>query len=286
MEWRKIGGPKCELFELDSDFQTPGKQPMASNFSEKKSVSETAIRLEHVVKSFGGRCILRDVNLTISAGSLTFLVGRSGAGKSVLSRCSVGLIRADSGRIFLFDDEVTRLSETGLIRLRSRVPYVVQESALVDWLTVKENVATALMRSTGKRLDEKSAMKAADEALRDVGIADAADALPRALSSGDRKLAAIARAVALHPRAIFYDEPTTGLDMAAARRVDDMIRRHAENGVTSVVVSHDLESIRRIADEVALLEEGVIAFSGTSEAFFAAEKTHPEVHRFFHQAEK
>lgn len=241
------------------------------------------IALSNVHKAFGGRPVLQGVDLAFARGTLTFLVGRSGAGKSVLARCAVGLLRTDRGAIAIGGQEIGHLSEAALNRLRCEVPYVVQGSALIDWLTVAENLEVPLTR--GLCLSRAEARARARQALCDVGLDAQRDLRPQALSSGDRKLVAIARAVALKPKAIFYDEPTTGLDPHAARRVDDLIRRLGARGTTSVVVSHDLSSIRRIAERVVLLESGRIAFSGSAEDFFAAERAHPAVHRFFHQSE-
>lgn len=241
------------------------------------------ITLTNVHKAFGGRPILRGVDLSLARGTLTFLVGRSGAGKSVLSRCAVGLLRIDQGAIDIAGTEISHLGEAALNRLRCRVAYVVQGSALIDWLSLRENLEVPLTRALD--LPRTEAKSRASQALSDVGLFEQRDRRPQELSSGDRKLLAIARAWALAPEAIFYDEPTTGLDPWAARRVDDLIRWHAERGTTSIVVSHDLSSIRRIAERVALLESGRIAFSGSADDFFAAEETHPAVHRFFHQPE-
>ena len=241
------------------------------------------IALRGVHRSFGGRPILQGVDLALGRGALTFLVGRSGAGKSVLSRCAVGLLAIDRGAIEIDGVEITALSEAALNRLRCEVPYVVQGSALIDWLSLEENIEVPLTRAL--RLPRAEARERARAALSDVGLDGQQTRLPQELSAGDRKLLAIARALALAPKAIFYDEPTTGLDPHAARRVDELIQRHAAHGATSVVVSHDLDSIRRIAGRVALLDEGRIAFSGSASDFFAAEAQHPAVHRFFHQSE-
>ena len=267
---------------MDSGFSSGYRaRPLRSPPFERAATA--MITLRHVHKAFGRRPILQGVDLTLPRGTLTFLVGRSGAGKSVLSRCAVGLLRADQGVIEIDGTEIGRLSESALNRLRSRVAYVVQGSALIDWLSAVENLEVPLTRALG--LSRAQARQRACQALDDVGLGDQRDQKPQALSGGDRKLLAIARALALAPEAIFYDEPTTSLDPWAARRVDDLIRTHARQGTTSVVVSHDLTSIRRVAERVALLEEGRIAFNGTAEAFFAAENTHPAVHRFFHQPE-
>ncbi|MDR0966608.1 MAG: ATP-binding cassette domain-containing protein [Myxococcales bacterium] len=241
------------------------------------------ITLSNVHKAFGGRPVLQGVDLTLERGTLTFLVGRSGAGKSVLSRCAVGLLHVDRGAIVIDGTEIGASSESALNDLRCRVPYVVQGSALIDWLTLTQNLEVPLTRAL--RLPRGEARARALRALHDVGLYEQRDSLPQALSAGDRKLLAIARAWALDPKAIFYDEPTTGLDPRAARRVDELIQRQSERGATSIVVSHDLASIRRIAQRVALLESGRIAFAGTTAEFDAAQKDHPAVHRFFHHSE-
>lgn len=243
------------------------------------------IALSHVRKVLGGRPVLDDACLSIPKGSLTFLVGRSGAGKSVLSRCAVGLYRVDEGEVLYDGHDISHLSESQLTGLRSTIPYVVQGSALVDWLSLRENLVMSLGHASGIRLTKAERLQRANQALEQVGVLDVADARPSELGGGDLKLAAIARALALRPRGIFYDEPTTGLDPEAARRVDDLIRRHAVSGTTGVVVSHDLSSIRRIADRVALLDGGRIAFSGPVEDFFDMKDRDPAIHRFFHQAE-
>ena len=258
---------------------------MSSDPSPSSRPTPAPISLSGVAKSFGGRQVLRSVSLEIPAGSLTFLVGRSGAGKSVLSRCAVGLLRADKGRILIGGEDITSMTDTELLKARRRMPYVIQESALIDWLTLEENVALPLTRSPLSRTPRCEALDKARCVLEEVGLEGQRTLFPQEASSGDRKLAAIARALVLSPRAIFYDEPTTGLDPDAAKRVDGLIRRRCLEGATSVVVSHDLSSIRRIADAVALLEDGAIAFHGPASQFFAPQAPKSAVHRFFHQAE-
>ncbi len=258
---------------------------MSSTLLKRPDSPPARISLTGVAKSFGGRQVLRNITLEIPAGRLTFLVGRSGAGKSVLSRCSVGLLRADKGSIRIGGEEITDMSEAELMKLRHRVPYVIQESALIDWLTLEENAALPLSRSPTVSLPRREALAEARRILGEVGLCGQENKKPQEASAGDRKLAAIARALVLSPAAIFYDEPTTGLDPDAARRVDGLIRRRRDEGATSVVVSHDLNSIRRIADEVALLEDGVIAFHGPAADFLAPDAPNAAVHRFFHQAE-
>lgn len=241
------------------------------------------IRLVDVHKRFSGRAVLDGVNLDIPAGGVTFVVGRSGAGKSVLSRCCVGLMRVDEGEVYVDGERIDEWPERRLNELRRRVSYVVQGSALLDWLSLADNVCVPLVRGLGLAPDE--ARKRAEEALAKVGLSDLADRSPQEVGPGARKRASIARALALAPKAVLYDEPTTGLDPAAARGVDDVIRDLANQGTTALVVSHDLASIKRIADQVAVLDDGVIAFFGPGLEFFDRRDELPALKRFFHQGE-
>ena len=241
------------------------------------------IRLVGVQKGFASRRVLAGVDLHVPRNGVTFVVGRSGVGKSVLSRCCVGLLRVDAGEVHVGGERIDHLPERALTRLRRRVPYVVQGSALLDWMDLRANVALPLLRALG--LPEAEAVDRADRALEQVGLAEVARKSPPDLGPGDRKRASIARAFALEPEAILFDEPTTGLDAAAARRVDRLIRQTADQGTTALVVSHDLDSIRLVADRVAVLDDGVIGFLDETKRFFEAAEEHPAVRRFFKQGE-
>lgn len=241
------------------------------------------IRLVGVHKRYSGRAILAGVNLELQAGGVTCIVGRSGAGKSVLSRCCVGLVRVDTGEVHVDGERIDAWPERWLTELRRRVPYVVQGSALLDGIDLRANVSLPLLR--GLTLEPAEARARADEALDRVGLRELAERTPQEVGPGARKRASIARALALRPEAILYDEPTTGLDPAAARRVDEVIRTCADQGATALVVSHDLASIERIADRVAVLDEGVIAFAGPTREFFSRRDELPALRRFFRQAE-
>ncbi|MGC4113684.1 MAG: ATP-binding cassette domain-containing protein [Myxococcales bacterium] len=241
------------------------------------------IRLIGVHKRFSGRPVLAGVNLELPSGGVTFVVGRSGAGKSVLSRCCVGLMRVDAGEVHVDGERIDQWPERKLNELRRRVSYVVQGSALLDWMSLVDNVCVPLVR--GLEIKPVEARERAHAALAKVGLSDLADRSPQEVGPGARKRASIARALALAPKAVLYDEPTTGLDPAAARGVDDVIRELANQGTTALVVSHDLASIERISDRVALLDEGVIAFHGPGTEFFAKREELPALKRFFRQGE-
>ncbi len=241
------------------------------------------IRLAGVHKSLGNRQVLEGVDLEVPARGVTFVIGRSGAGKSVLSRCCVGLMRVDSGEVWVDGARIHGWPERKLTELRREVPYVVQGSALLDWLTLAQNVEVPLVRGFGFQLAE--AEERARDALVRVDLGELSEKCPPEVGPGVRKQVAIARALALRPKAVLYDEPTTGLDAEAARRVDRLIREAADAGTTALVVSHDLTSLKDVAERVAVLDEGVIAFHGTVPEFLERREEHPAIRRFFHQEE-
>lgn len=225
--------------------------------------AEELLRFEDVSKSFPETGeVLRGLSAEIPLQGLTFVVGRSGGGKSVLSRLAVGLLRPDRGEVHLFGEPVHRLSARSLIRLRARAPYLVQGPALLDWLTVAENVALA--RKGVAATEVRSA-------LEKVGLADVADRYPPQLSPGVQKRAAIARALMLGPRYLLLDEPTTGLARAAAEQVDQVLRTLRDDGLGALVVSHDYRAVRELADRVLVVSGGKVSFQGTPRELFASE---------------
>jgi phospholipid/cholesterol/gamma-HCH transport system ATP-binding protein len=225
-------------------------------------------RLTHVTKTLSGRPVLDRLDLDMPQKGVTFVVGASGAGKSVLARCCVGLMHVDAGEVRFGDERIDEWPERRLSRLRRRCPYVAQGSGLFDWLTLQANVELPLRKALG--VPQTEAASRAHEALERVGVTHVANAYPHEVGPGVHKRTAIARAVALQPEAILYDEPTTGIDPVTARRIDELIRSLADAGTPTLVVSHDLESIRLTADRVALLDGGKVAFQGTPAEFFSA----------------
>lgn len=227
------------------------------------------IRISDLHKAFGERVVLAGVTLEVPDGSTTVLLGRSGSGKSVLLKHIVGLLRPDQGYVAVDDRQVDALDPDDLVALRREIGYVFQFAALFDSLTCGENVAMGLVRQ-GLPADEVAART--HDALAMVGLAEWADRAPADLSGGMRKRVGIARAVALRPRYILWDEPTTGLDPVTTATMDRlMLRVREELGVTSVVVSHDLKSAFTVADRVALLHEGRVHAAGTVAAIQASE---------------
>jgi phospholipid/cholesterol/gamma-HCH transport system ATP-binding protein len=219
--------------------------------------TDAYIEFRSVAKAFGGKPVLRDMNLAVNRGEVLFLIGTSGVGKSVAIKHLVGLLRIDSGEIWFDGQRIDRLPERRLVSVRKRIAMVFQSATLFDSLTLTENVVVPLRQH--RRLSHGAALAEAERRLAQVHIAEHADRYPAELSDGMRKRAAIARALALSPEVVLFDEPTTGLDPVSARRIDRLIRELADkSGVTAIVVSHDLPSIFGVADRVAFLYRGVV----------------------------
>jgi phospholipid/cholesterol/gamma-HCH transport system ATP-binding protein len=215
------------------------------------------IEFKDVHKAFGGKPVLRGMNLAVEKGEVMFVIGTSGVGKSVTIKHLIGLLRLDAGEIWFDGRRVDRLRERELTPLRRRIGMVFQSSTLFDSMTLAENVALPLRKH--QRMRERVAMEEARKRLAQVYMADYADRFPAELSDGMRKRAAIARTLALDPEVVLFDEPTTGLDPVNARRVDRLIRELATSaGITAIVVSHDPPSIFGVADRVAFMYQGSV----------------------------
>jgi phospholipid/cholesterol/gamma-HCH transport system ATP-binding protein len=226
-------------------------------------VSDVYIRFANVEKSFGPKKVLRGVNLEVTRGETLVVLGGSGSGKSVLLRHAVGLVRPDAGQVFVEEREISRLDEEELQETRKKVGMLFQSGALFDSMTVQENVSFALIEHTD--WDEAKVLARVEEVLRLVELEGALDLMPSDLSGGMRKRVALARAIALAPAAILYDEPTTGLDPITANTINHLIRSLQKRlGVTSVVVTHDIQSAFTVGDRIAFLHEGRILYHGTT----------------------
>ena len=218
------------------------------------------ITLADVHKSFGPKRVLRGVDLTAGKGESVVIIGGSGTGKSVLLKCVLGLIRPDAGTITVDGQDVTRADREAFL---AQFGMLFQGGALFDSMTVWQNVAFRLLRGAQKR-PKAEAREIAVEKLRRVGLTpDVADLFPSELSGGMQKRVGLARAIAAAPEIIFFDEPTTGLDPIMAGVINDLIREIVvEMGVTAMTITHDMSSVRAIADKVAMLHEGVIKWQG------------------------
>lgn len=219
-------------------------------------------RVRRLAKAYGGRTVLDGVDFDVAAGEYFAILGRSGAGKSVTLRLLTGLEQPDAGSIRFHDQEITQLAERELAPMRRRVAMLFQSGALFDSMSVADNVAFPL-REHGEVGEEGIAGRVA-ELLDAVGLAGTQPKLPAELSGGMRKRVALARALALDPEVVLYDEPTTGLDPMTAASIGRLmfdVRRRA--GATAVVVTHDVALARRVADRFAFLDQGRFRFLGT-----------------------
>jgi phospholipid/cholesterol/gamma-HCH transport system ATP-binding protein len=218
------------------------------------------ITLTGVCKSFGPKRVLQGVDLTVDSGTSMVVIGGSGTGKSVLIKCILGLVRPDAGVITLDGQDVTKGDREAFL---ARFGMLFQGGALFDSLRVWENVAFRLMQGKLKQPAEQ-ARAVALEKLRRVGLSpDVADLYPAELSGGMQKRVGLARAIAAEPEVIFFDEPTTGLDPIMAGVINALIREIVvEMGATAITITHDMTSVRAIADRVAMLHDGVIRWVG------------------------
>ncbi len=241
------------------------------------------VELEDVWKAFGDQPVLRGLDLTVQAGACFTLVGGSGTGKSVSLKHMIGLLHPDRGRVRVEGRDVTGWREPDWVEQRTHIGYVFQGAALFDSIPVGENVAYPLREH--RRWSEARIGARVAECLEAVGLAGVESLMPAELSGGMRKRVGVARAIALEPRAILYDEPTTGLDPANSRRIGQLIRGLQERlDVTSVVVTHDLPLCFGVSDRVALLDEGRLVMEGDVEAFRTSR--HPSVRAFLAQEDE
>ncbi|MFK7943353.1 MAG: ABC transporter ATP-binding protein [Paracoccaceae bacterium] len=221
------------------------------------------IEMTGVAKRFGPKEVLHNVNLNVARGTSTVIIGGSGTGKSVALKCVLGIVRPDAGKILVDGEDVT--FATGRVREAQldKMGMLFQGGALFDSLPVWQNVAFRLLQGA-RRKTKVEAREIAIEKLRRVGLtADVADQFPAELSGGMQKRVGLARAIAAEPEIIFFDEPTTGLDPIMADVINDLIREIVvELGATAMTITHDMRSVRRIADRVAMLHEGVIQWEG------------------------
>jgi len=241
--------------------------------------AQPVIRLEGVSKQFGGHQVFRDLTLAFRRGETAVVLGASGVGKSVMLKLILGLMKPDAGRIFIDGTEITRLSERHLIPLRTRFGMLFQGAALFDFLTVFENVAFALREHT--TWPEAIIREVVRQKLALVDMDGTEDLLPEELSGGMKKRVGLARAIAMDPEVILYDEPTTGLDPVTADTINSLvIRCQRELKTTSIVVTHDMASAYKVGDRLIMLHEGGVIADGPPEVI----RGHADVRvqRFIH----
>ena len=224
------------------------------------------ISIQNLKKSFGENLVLNKLSFDIYSGEIFFIIGKSGSGKSVLLKHIVGLMSPDHGDVFIDSKSLFQSSPEELNQIRKKVTLLFQMSALFDSISVFENVAFPLKRFTKKTMEEIE--HTVQNKLKMVGLENVENKMPSELSGGMQKRVGLARAIAMEPEVVLYDEPTTGVDPILASAVDDLIYRlNEELGVTSVVVSHDIKSTIKLAHRIAMLHEGGFIMTGTPNDF-------------------
>jgi phospholipid/cholesterol/gamma-HCH transport system ATP-binding protein len=238
---------------------------MSSEAPNKSSEKEALpVQVSSLSKSFGEQTVLNGISLEVAQGETLSVLGRSGTGKSVLLKLIIGLHKPDSGSIRVHGQEVTGLPLKPLNEVRKKLGFLFQQAALYDSLTVEENVAFPLRRHSKMSDDERN--ERVRELLTSVGMDQDAHKIPAEISGGMQKRVGLARALALEPDILLFDEPTAGLDPITAAEIDDLILRlQRERNMTSIVVTHDIHGAQAISDRLALMRDGQIVIEGTFE---------------------
>ncbi|MGY3087283.1 phospholipid/cholesterol/gamma-HCH transport system ATP-binding protein [Hymenobacter sp. UYAg731] len=256
----------------------PAPAPVAAP-APPPAATEAVLTVANVSKAFGTNQVLHDFSLDVRRGENVVVLGKSGAGKSVLIKCIIGLLPVDAGTIRVLGQDVAMLDHAALDQLRARVGFLFQSNALYDSMTVRENLLFPLRRHwLAHRPGEEDEL--VRQALDDVGLGHTIEMMPAELSGGMRKRIALARTLILHPEIILYDEPTTGLDPVTAREIDQLIREVQQKyGTSALIISHDMNCVRLTANRVALLVDGRCYALGTYAELKAS--VDPAIHEFF-----
>ena len=249
---------------------------------KKILTKKIVLEIKNLHKSFGNNHVLNGFNLKLHQGENLVIMGKSGSGKSVMIKCLVGLIEADSGAISVMHNDITKLDQEALDILRADIGFLFQGSALYDSMTVRENLEFPLRRHTKKFSKNIDKEKMILEVLENVGLANAIDLMPSELSGGMKKRVALARTLILQPEIILYDEPTSGLDPITSKEIivlmQDIQQRY---GTSSLIITHDVDCARVISDRMILLIDGINYAEGT---FAELSKSNdPKIKAFFKQ---
>ena len=226
------------------------------------------LELRHVKKSFKENPVIRDISISVEQGDVVAVLGPSGSGKTTLLRCAGYLSQADGGTVTLDGEtfDLHRISKRDVVRYRRKIGFVFQSFNLFGNKTALQNVTAGL--TIARKMDKKEAERIGLEALEKVGLLDRKDYYPSKLSGGQQQRVAIARAIAPNPRVIFFDEPTSALDPELTEEVLNVMKKLAEDGITMIVVTHEIEFARRVANRVILVEDGVIVEENDADTFF------------------
>lgn len=229
------------------------------------------IEVIDLYKDFGDNKVLQGINLTIEEGETFAIIGRSGCGKSVLLKHIVGLLEPDSGTVKIEGQDLSQVSENDMYKIRTKFGFLFQGAALFDSMNVEENVGLSLIENDSGYSKEEIDHKVAEK-LELVGLSGIQKVKPSELSGGMRKRVGLARALITDPKYILYDEPTTGLDPVMSDSIDELIKELAEKlSVTSIVVTHDMFSVKNVADRIAMIHDGKIYFNGTPNEILTSE---------------
>ncbi len=242
----------------------------ASNSGDTRTDGEAVVRLVDIHKHFGDLVVLDGIDLALRHGETTVIIGESGVGKSVILNHIIRLLRPDHGEVYYRKHRIDTMAERDLAALRPHFGFLFQLNALFDSLSVRDNVAFPIREHTRRRADEIE--ETVKQKLTMVGLDGLQDKRPSELSGGQKKRVALARAIALDPEIILYDEPTTGLDPPRADVINELIiKLQRELGVTSVVVTHDMASAGKVADRILMLYEGRFIFDGKPDEIMRSE---------------
>ncbi|MDO8998625.1 MAG: ABC transporter ATP-binding protein [Bacteroidota bacterium] len=250
-------------------------EPKVNSDTENKTV----IQIRNLSKSFGENHVLRDFNMDLNKGENIVVLGKSGSGKSVLIKCIIGLIKPETGTIKVLGQNIPDLNREDLDKIRVKVGFLFQSNALYDSMTVRENLEFPLRRHSVQKSNEKE-NDLIMEALTNVGLAHTIDLMPSELSGGMKKRIALARTLILKPEIILYDEPTTGLDPITGKEISNLMNELAKKyNTSSIVISHDLNCVKRVASKIAMLIDGKCYAQGSYEEL--EKSTDPKIKHFF-----
>jgi phospholipid/cholesterol/gamma-HCH transport system ATP-binding protein len=262
-----------------TDFDTDDRRGEPRDTPDRRThPREPFVEFVDVYKAYGQKQVLRGANLKVYRGEVLVILGGSGTGKSVTLRHMLGLEAPDAGRVIVEEEDITDLPEEELYRVRKKFGMLFQGGALFDSMTVFENIAFPLREHT--EMSEAEIQRAVHEKLELVNLPNSESLMPVDLSGGMRKRVGLARSIVLDPKMILYDEPTTGLDPITAQKINELIiDLQSKLNVTSVVVTHDIQSAFSVGDRIAFLNSGVFEWMGTMEA--ARDAQHPVLREFF-----
>ncbi len=229
------------------------------------------IKIENIEKSFDDKPVLNGINLTINDGESHVIIGKSGCGKSVLLKLIIALIKADNGAIYIEDENIFDVSEKHLYEIRKKFGFLFQNAALFDSMTVEQNISLPLVEND-YGLSKTEITERMEKMLAMVGLSGTENLKPSELSGGMQKRVGLARALITNPKYILYDEPTTGLDPIMSDAIDNLINElNHQLDVTSIVVTHDMFSVKNVAERISMIHEGKIYFTGTLDEILSSE---------------